>query len=51
MGMRQFRRVRVVWAAGFEPATSRFQGADSTTELRPEVQGRGRDADFMMAVL
>ena len=33
----------MVWTAGFEPATTRFQGADSDlTELRPEVEGRGR---------
>lgn len=29
---------KMVWAAGFEPATSCFQGRDSTqTELHPEV--------------
>ena len=32
----------MVWAAGFEPATSRFRAGDSDlTELRPEVSGRG----------
>ena len=48
----QYRKVRsrkLVCAAGFEPATSRFQGEDSTTELRTEVLGRGRQADFMIA--
>ena len=33
----------MVWAVGFEPTTSRFQGEDSDrTELRPVSVGRGR---------
>lgn len=35
------RSVRVVWAAGIEPATTGFQNRDSTAELRPEMVGRG----------
>lgn len=32
----------VVWVAGFEPATSRFQSGDSDqAELHPEIVGRG----------
>ena len=43
-----YQTVRVVvCAAGFEPATPRFQGANSTPELRTEMEGRGRAADFM----
>ena len=43
-------RKGVVWAVGFEPTTSRFQGEDSgLTELRPEVGGRG--SVFMGAIL
>ena len=35
-------RKAVVWVAGFEPATSRFQGEDSDqAELHPERVGRG----------
>lgn len=36
------RNRKLVWAVGFEPTTSRFQGEDSDrTELRPEMVGRG----------
>jgi hypothetical protein len=35
--------------AGFEPAATRFQGADSDlAELHPEVRGRGGMASFMI---
>lgn len=38
----RYRSRKVVWAVGFEPTTSRFQGEDSgLTELRPEMGGRG----------
>ena len=45
-----YRRLRMmVWVAGFEPATTRFQGADSDqAELHPEKVGRGSDS--MMTV-
>lgn len=37
------RRAEMVWAAGFEPATFRFQtGNSDQAELRPEGEGRGR---------
>ena len=39
---RSRNRKGMVWTAGFEPATTRFQGADSDqAELHPEKVGRG----------
>ena len=39
---------KMVWAAGFEPATSRFRaGISDQAELRPEGEGRGRAVTFM----
>lgn len=50
---RQYRLSRdrkVVWVAGFEPAATRFQGADSDqAELHPVIGGRGGVAAFMVA--
>ena len=41
-------RKGMVWAAGFEPATTRFQSADSgLTELHPVSEGRGSGGVFM----
>ena len=42
------RRLRsVVWVAGFEPATTRFQSGDSDqAELHPEIVGRGSGRDI-----
>lgn len=45
----RYRNRKVVCAAGFEPATPRFQGANSDqTELRTVIVGRGSAGDFMM---
>ena len=47
----RYRNRKVVCAAGFEPATPRFQGENSgPTELRTEVEGRGR-GHFMIPAL
>ena len=47
----RYRNRKMVWAAGFEPATTRFQGADSDqAELRPEGVGRGSMETFMRAL-
>lgn len=45
---RQRRLKEVVRAVGIEPTTSRFQTGDSTSELRPEVVGRGLIGVFMI---
>jgi hypothetical protein len=48
---RPSRYRKVVWVAGFEPATSRFQGENSDqAELHPVVEGRGR-LTFMAAIV
>ena len=47
----RYRNRKVVWAAGFEPATSRFRAEDSDqAELRPVVDGRGSNV-FIHGIL
>ena len=48
----RYRNRKVVWVAGFEPATTRFQGADSDqAELHPEKVGRGSVGTCMARIV
>ena len=44
-------RLKLVCAAGIEPATSCSQDTRATTALRTEIGGRGRDWDFMRRIV
>lgn len=46
-----YSREKLVWSAGFEPATSRSQGAHSTVELRPESFCRQRNGETFSNVV